>query len=84
MCCLADPHGCAEHCHDCEKFAKKAQGYAVEVNAEDMSVKCDSAQAKAVGERRDNDSGAGGCERDLPRQGIRTYSQDENRVHASV
>mgnify|MGYP003313779523 CR=1 FL=1 len=29
-------------------------------------------------------SGAGGCERNLPRQGIRTYSQDGDCDHASV
>ena len=52
---------------------QKAQGYAVEVNAEDIGVKYGSRQAEAAGERRDIDASAGGCERDLPCQGARTY-----------
>ena len=39
---------------------QEGRGCAVEVDAEDMSVERDSAQAKAVGELKDNDSAAGG------------------------
>ena len=36
--------------NDCEKLAKKAEDRAVEVDAEDMSMERDIAQAKAGGE----------------------------------
>ena len=39
---------------------QEGRGCAVEVDAEDMSVERDSAQAKAVGELEDNDSSARG------------------------
>ena len=48
--------------NDCEKLARKAEDYVVETSAENVSVECDSAQAKAVGELKDNDSGAGGVD----------------------
>ena len=35
--------------NDCEKFTNKAEDYAAEVNVVGMSVKRDSARAKAVG-----------------------------------
>ena len=41
--------------NDREKLAKETKGYAVKVNTENMSVKCDGGQAEAVGECRDND-----------------------------
>ena len=52
--------------NDCEKLAKKAEDYAVEVNAEDMSVERDSAQTKAGGELKDIENGARGADEARP------------------